>query len=74
MDWLFIKKKRKEMEWISVKDRLPDIAEDVAIWVDVDQGYWFQGFYEEGLWYDSVGERVNNKSGNIAYWMILKTP
>lgn len=60
------------MEWISVKDRLPDNAGDVlCLFIGWDDMI-FHGvaFHEEDGWYDSDGESVNN----VIYWMPLPEP
>jgi len=60
------------MEWIDVKDKMPDDCGDVPVWIDIDQGYWVLGFWEEGLWFAENGERMRDNC--ITHWMDIKPP
>lgn len=60
------------MEWISVRDKMPEDCGDVPIWIDTDQGYWVLGFWEEGRWFTENGEPI--KAERITHWMDIKPP
>lgn len=62
------------MDWISVKDRLPDIEMDVLACTNV----WSDGYYyfichrkEDGLWWS---ESTHCAYPFVKYWMPLPEP
>lgn len=62
------------MKWIDIKkDGWPTDCGDVAIWIDVDQGYWIQGFYEEESWFYESGNKINNVN-RITHWCEITPP
>lgn len=65
------------MEWISVKDKLPDnngdciaITKDETIFMArcVDKTYWKLYFSDNGLQFDK------NRSNTVTHWMPLPEP
>lgn len=55
------------MEWISVKDRLPEIKQGVIVWLSE------KGFNEHNVaktTYDKYGFNLSN----VTHWMPLPTP
>jgi hypothetical protein len=65
------------MEWISVKDRLPNNVYDVLVigkgWDDME---WHRIYFlEDGEWYTQDAELVSRMSqSKITHWMPLPEP
>jgi hypothetical protein len=59
------------MEWISVKDRLPEESMSVLVWSLYWSGTPFIACIEQGLW---RGERILHSPSNVTHWMPLPEP
>lgn len=64
------------MEWISVKDRLPETGDTVLAWREstFTPGVYYAstgtfGFYHEGIWGDK-----DEDNWNVTHWMPLPEP
>lgn len=58
------------MEWISVKDRLPDNNDEVLMFIC---GVHVLGYVDiNGEWYNDVDEK--EFSGSVTHWMPLPDP
>lgn len=62
------------MEWISVKDRLPEDRKTVLYYSVL--GAWFLGHYKSDTkeWYDLSIQKPIDKHFNITHWMFLPNP
>ena len=60
------------MNWISVKDELPERNEDVLCYSDKNGGYFFIGYYIDDS--DVWCEHGFMHSGTVIYWCPLERP
>ena len=74
---------RKQSEWISVKDRLPDCeqgAESEAVLFITKQGFMYTGYYGcGGIFHDRYFREFKNATegydiSNVTHWMPLPEP
>jgi hypothetical protein len=56
------------MEWISVKDRLPNGPYDVLVQADYNQ---YIASHKDGSWYDRYGQVYVS---NVTHWQPLPEP
>lgn len=56
----------KQPKWISVKDRLPNIAQPVLAYSGEELGIGFAYLYSDGKWYGDCGD--------VTHWMPLPEP
>ena len=63
------------MEWISVKDRLPDSEYDVLSYYAPDgwAGCFNISFLEDGVWYNNEGVSFTEQT-KLTHWMPLPKP
>jgi len=68
------------MNWVSIKDKLPDVRDFVAVWVirDVDgddAGYWDMAQFhtDDGGWWELYnGDDLDVDS--VSHWMKIEQP
>ena len=66
----------RKQEWISVKDRLPDIRQEVIAYRGEFRGDIMDmyTYLNNDLWEDAYGYRVSTEHEGITHWMYLPEP
>ena len=75
---LLVKLLRGQEQWISVKDRMPEIRHAVLVYTPHYKNIWAASMHEDGNWYIwSPGGKVlldPDWNGPITHWMPLPEP
>lgn len=71
-----LKDTKKMNEWISVKDRLPDIEERVLVYMEdlKDRDYFIQVGYIDNKNKFNIGYRDEYSPEEVSHWMNLPEP
>jgi len=59
------------MEWISIKDRLPENQSTVLVYAN---GYDTQYFEDNGFYDFKICYKYDSKTENVTHWMPLPIP
>lgn len=60
-------------EWLIIgSEPNPNNNREVIVWVDIDEGYWVKGYYEDGCWWNDNGVKLKMKY--ITHWKNIKGP
>lgn len=70
--YTFKEREERAMNWISVKERLPDRDETVLCHSNKNGGYYFIGYigYRSGAWCECGAMHI----GDVTHWMPLPEP
>ena len=60
------------MEWISVRDYLPESSKAVLYYSEL--GAWFIGALYDGKWHNLSDQKPIDKNFHITHWMPLPEP